>query len=63
MQLDSRLAPELNGVGAELNRPFDDAPTNFFIAKNVTEREFDDYGDLVILEVMVELAGCNQDRV
>ena len=31
--------------------------------ENATEREFSDYADLVILKVMAELAGCNQDCV
>jgi len=63
MQLDSRLAPELNGVGAELDHPFYDAAVGFLIVKDITEGEFSGHGDLVVLEVMAELVGCGQDCV
>jgi len=43
----------------ELNRPFDDVATGFFIAEDISEVEFGDHDDLVILEVMVELVGCD----
>jgi hypothetical protein len=63
LRLNGRPAPELNGIGAELNRPFGDAPAGFFVMENVTEREFGDDDDLVIFEIMAELVGCNQDCV
>ena len=63
MRLDSRSAPELNGVGAKLDSPFDDVAVGFLIAKDITEGEFGGHGDLVVLEVMVELAGCGQDCI
>ena len=56
MRLDSRSAPKLDGVGAELDRPFDDMAAGFFVAEGITKEEFDDYSDLVILKIMAELA-------
>ena len=35
----------------------------FFVAEGITKEEFDDYSDLVILEIMVELVGCDQDYI
>jgi len=57
------LVPELNGVGAELDRPFDDMAAGFFVAEDITEREFGNHINLVIFEVIAELAGCHQDYI
>ena len=57
------MAPKLDGVGAELNRPFDDTAVGFFVADDITKRKFGDYDDLVILKIMTELAGCDQDYI
>ena len=56
LRLDGRPASEFDGVSAELNSPLDDAAIGLFIAENVPQREFGDHGDLVILEVVEELA-------
>ena len=34
-----------------------------FVAEDVPQRELGDHGDLVILEVVTELARCDQDDV
>ena len=54
---------KLDGVGAKLDRPLDDTATGFFIAKDIAEGKFGDHDDLVILKILVELAGCDQDYV
>jgi hypothetical protein len=63
LRLNGRPAPKLDGIGAELNHPFDNVLAGFFVMENVTEREFGNDSDLVIFEIMAELAGRNQDYV
>ena len=55
--------PEVNGIGAELDHPFDDAITGFLIAENVTERVLRDYRYVVGIKVVAELLGCDKDGV
>ena len=38
LQLDHVARPEVNGIGAKLDRPFDDATADFLIAENVAKR-------------------------
>jgi hypothetical protein len=59
LPLNGRSALKLDGVGAELDCLFDDAAAGVFVAEDITKGEFSDHGDLVILEVMAELAGCD----
>ena len=56
LRLDGRPTSEFNGVSAELNSPLDDMAVGLFVVENVPQRELGDHGDLVILEVMAELA-------
>ena len=63
LRLYGRPASEVNGVGAELNSPLDDTAVGLFVAENVPQRELGDHGDLVILEVMVELTRRDQNSV
>ena len=56
LRLDHRPASEFNGVGAKLNSPLNDAAVGLFVAENVPQRELSDHGDLVVFEVMSELA-------
>ena len=55
--------PKIDGIGAKLDRPFDDAAAGFLIAKNVTERVLYDYRNVVGIEVVAELLGCDKDGV
>ena len=63
LRLDGRPASKFDGVSAELNCPLDDAAIGLFVAENVPQRELGDHGDLVILEVVLELSRCNQNCV
>ena len=63
LRLDRRPASEFNGVSAELDNPLDDTAIGLFVAEDVPKRELGDHGDLVILEVVAELARYNQDGV
>ena len=58
---DRVTGPKIDGIGAELNRPFDDVVVSFFVAENITKGEFGDYDDVVILKIMVKLVGCDLD--
>ena len=55
--------PKIDGIGAELDRPFDDAAAGFLVAENVTERVCPDYRYVVGIEVVAKLLGCDKDGV
>jgi hypothetical protein len=59
LRLDGRPASEFNGATTELDSPLDDMAIGLFVAENVPQRELGDHGDLVILEVVVELVQHN----
>ena len=63
MRLNGGLGPKLDGVGAELDRLFDDMAASFFVAEDINKGEFGDHINLVIFEVIAELAGCHQDYI
>ena len=55
--------PEVDGIGAELNRPFNNVVTGFLIVEDVAKQVLSDYYYVVGVEVMMELLGCDQDGV
>ena len=55
--------PEVNGIGVELNCPFNDAAIGFLVAKDVAERVLSDYCYVVGIKVVAELSRCDQDGV
>ena len=52
---------EVDGIGAELNRPFNDAATGFLVLKDIAEWVLSDYRYVVGVEVVTKLLGCDQD--
>jgi len=54
---------EVDGIGAKLDHPFNDAATGFLVAENVTEQILSDYRYVVGIKVVIELPGCDQDGV
>ena len=54
---------EVDGIGAKLDRPFNDAVAGFLVAEDVTEWVLGDYCYVVGIKVVVELLGCDQDGV
>jgi len=56
-------SPKVNGIGTELDHPFNDATIGFLIAENVAERVLRDYRYVVGIEVVEELSGCDEDGV
>ena len=63
LRLDRVARPKIDGIGPELDHPFDDVAAGFLIAENVTERVLHDYRYVVGVKVVVELLGCDQDGV
>ena len=57
------MAPEINGVRAELYRPFNDAAIGFLIMEDVTQRILSNHCYLICLKVLVELPGRKKDNV
>jgi hypothetical protein len=55
--------PDVDGIGAELDHPFNDAATGFLVVEDVTERVLSDYCYVVGVEAVMELSGCDQDGV
>jgi len=63
LRSDHVVGPKIDGIGAELDCPFDDAVVGFLIAENVAERVLRDYRYVVGIEVVVELPRCDKDSV
>ena len=60
---DHVVGHKINGIGAELDLPFDDAAAGFLIAENVTERVLRDFRYVVGIEVVAKLLGCDKDGI
>ena len=63
LQLDHVARPKIDGIGAELNYPFNDVAVGFFVAEDVTEWVLSDYRYVVGVKVVAELPRCDQDGV
>ena len=55
--------PEVDGIGAEPNRPFNDAPAGFLVPEDIAEWVLSDYRCVVGVEVVMKLLGCDQDGI
>ena len=55
--------PKVDGIGAELDRPFNDVAAGFLIAEDVIEQVFREYCYVVGIKVVAELPGCDQDGI
>ena len=55
--------PKIDGIGAELDHPFDDVATVFLIMENVAEQILRDYRYAVGIEVVAKLLGCDKDGI
>jgi len=53
------VSPKVDGIGAELDCPFNDAAAGFLVAKDVAEWVLNDYRYVVSIEVVMELLGCD----
>ena len=59
LRLDCLAGPKVEGVGAKLDRPFNDAATVFLVVEYITEWVLGDHCYGVGFEVVMELLGCN----
>jgi len=53
------VRPKVDGIGAELNHPFNDVAVGFLVAEDVTEWVLSDYRYVVGIKVVTELLGCD----
>ena len=63
LRLDRVTWPEVDGIGAKLDRPFNATVVGFLVAEDVAERVLGDYCYVVGIKVVAELSGCDQDGV
>ena len=54
---------EVDGIGAELDRPFNDAAVGFLVLEDIVEWILSDYRCVVGVEVVMKLLGCDQDGI
>ena len=59
LRLDRVARPEVDGIGAELDRPFNDVVVGFLVAEDVAEWVLSDYRYVVGIKVVTELLGCD----
>ena len=55
--------PEVDGIGAELDCPFNDVAAGFLVLEDITEWVLSDYRCVVGVEVVTNLLGCDQDGI
>ena len=55
--------PEVNGIGAELDHPFNNAAAGFLVVEDVVEWVLSDYCCVVGIEVVTKLLRCDQDGI
>ena len=51
--------PEVDGIGAELDRPFNYAAAGFLVAKDDIKLVLSDYCYVVGIKVVAKLLGCD----
>jgi hypothetical protein len=59
LRLDRVARPEVDGIGAKLDFPFNDGAVGFLVAEDVTKWVLSDYLYVVGVKVMMELLGCD----
>ena len=59
LRLDCVARPEVDGIGAELDRPFNDAVAGFLVLEDIAEWVLSDYHYVVGVEVVTKLLGCD----
>ena len=60
---DRVARPKVDGIGARLDRPFNNAAAGFLVVEDVAERVLSDYCYVVGIKVVAELLGCDQDGI
>ena len=57
------VRPKVDGIGAELNHPFNDVAVGFLVAEDVTEWVLSDYRYVVGIKVVMKLSRCDHDDI
>ena len=57
------VRPKVDGIGAKLDRPFNDVAASFLVADDVAKWVLSDYHYVVGVKVVIELPRCDQDGV
>jgi hypothetical protein len=55
--------PEIDGIGTELDRPFNDVATGLLVVKDITESVLRNHCYVVGVEVVTKLLGCDENGV
>ena len=55
--------PKVDGIGAELDHPFNDAAVGFLVVEDVAEWVLSDYYYVVGVKLVTGLPRCDQDGV
>ena len=63
LRLDHVARPKVDGIGAELDHPFNDAAVGFLVVEDITEWVLSDYCYVVGIKVVIEFLGCDQDGI
>ena len=63
LRLDRVARPKVDGIGAKLDHPFNDAAAGFLVAEDVAEWVLSDYHYVVGIKVVMKFLGCDQDGV
>ena len=53
------VRPEVDGIGAELDHPFNDVAAGFLVLEDIAEWVLSDYRCVVGIKVVMELLGCD----
>jgi len=63
LRLDRVARPEVDGIGAEINNPFNAMAASILVAEDVIDWVLNDYRYVVGIKVVTELLGCDQDGI
>ena len=63
LQLDRMVKPEVDGIGAELDCPFNDASTGFLVMEDVVEWVLSNHCYVIGVKVVAKLPRHDQDGV
>ena len=57
------VRPKVDGIGAKLDHPFNDATAGFLVVEDVAEWVLSDYRYVVGIKVVTEPLGCDHDGI
>ena len=63
LRVDRVAGPKVDGIGVELDHPFNDVAAGFLVVEDVAEWVLSDYCYVVGIKIVAELSGCDKDEV